>query len=375
VKVSGFVEQKGVVMGEGANRVTSAVNMELSKSIETLKHVKPVQAVLESGAVALTGSHNEKSIGTRRRLRGLGRDLWFKAFLIFEKVGVHVLRKSFYSPIQDYHWLESNKELWMRRCELSGIKWNLDQQMQWLEEICEPYRRELSGVEFQQESAAREWGPGFGPVETELLHCFVRSQAPERIIEIGSGQSTVCMLQASERNAKEGRTASQITCIEPYPRKGLLEIQGINLLKQICQEIPRTVFSELSAGDLLFVDSSHSVKAGSDVIRIFLEIIPNLPAGVFIHIHDINLPYLYNRSTLSPFFMQNSQETAILAALLTGNKRLSVLASLSALHYDRTQDLKSLFADYEPEANFEGLFSCYPRKGHAPNSIWLQTRG
>jgi hypothetical protein len=314
------------------------------------------------------------SFGMRRRIRGLGRDLWFRAFLLFERLGVHVLPKNFYTPIQDYHWLEANKELWMGRSGLSGVEWNVERQMEWVNEICGPYHREVSGVEFHEESAAREWGPGFGAVETEVLHCFVRSKAPERIVEIGSGQSTFCMLRAAELNVKEDRTASQITCIEPYPRKALRELKGVRLLKQMCQEAPSSVFSELRAGDLLFIDSSHAVKVGSDVIRIYLEIIPNLPAGVFIHIHDINFPYLYNRSTLSPFFMNNSQETVLLAALLTGNQHLSVLASLSALHYDRAQELKSLLPDYDPEGNVEGLFSLYPRKGHAPNSIWLETR-
>ncbi|MGB8802818.1 MAG: class I SAM-dependent methyltransferase [Candidatus Acidiferrales bacterium] len=314
------------------------------------------------------------ALGVRRRVRGLGRDLWFKAFLLFERLGIHVLPKSYYSPVQDYRWLEANKELWIGRCGLSGVEWNVERQIEWVAEICGQYHHEVEGLESYQKSAASEWGPGFGPVESQLLHCFVRSKAPARIIEIGSGQSTVCMQRASEINANEGRTASQITCVEPYPRKALQKLEGVRLLKQLCQEVPRSVFSELRAGDLLFVDSSHAVKAGSDVIRIYLEIIPNLPARVFIHIHDINLPYLYIRSTLSPFFMQNTQETALLAALLTGNQHLSVLASLSALHYDRQRELKSLLPDYDPEENIEGLSSCYPLKGHAPSSIWLETR-
>ena len=310
----------------------------------------------------------------RRRMRALGRDLWFKVFLLLEKFGVHVMPKNFYTPIQDYHWLKTNKDLWMGRCALSGIDWNVQQQLEWMQDICRPFHHEVQGVEFHAESAARGWGPGFGAVETEVLHCFVRRKAPARIVEIGSGQSTVCMLHASELNAKEGRAPSQITCIEPYPRRALQDLQGVILMKQPCQSVPGGVFAQLRAGDLLFIDSSHAVKVGSDVIRIYLEIIPKLPAGVFVHIHDINLPYLYNRSTLSPFFMQNSQETALLVALLTGNDHLRVLASLSALHYDRQPELKALFADYDPEENIEGLFSSYPRKGHAPNSIWLQTR-
>jgi hypothetical protein len=314
------------------------------------------------------------SLGARRQARALLRNLWFKAFLLFEKLGVHVLPKNFYTPIQDYHWLKENKQLWIERSPLIGIDWDMERQLGWLREICALHYSEVAGLGFFQESAARGWGPGFGPIESEVLHCFVRSKAPARIIEIGSGQSTVCMLHASELNAKEGRPASQITCVEPYPREALRRLKGVSLLQQPCQSVPVNVFSQLWAGDLLFIDSSHAVKAGSDVIRIFLQIIPSLPAGVFIHIHDINFPYLYTRSTLSSFFIMNSQETALLAALLTGNTRLAVLGSLSALHYDRPREMKSFLTDYEPQASIDGLFTSYPPIGHAPNSIWLETR-
>jgi hypothetical protein len=314
------------------------------------------------------------TLGARRQTRGLIRDLWFKAFQLFEKLGVHVLPKNFYTPIQDYHWLKANQNLWAARGSLVGIDWDIERQLDWLNQICAPYYSEVAGLAFFNESSALGFGPGFGRIESQVLHCFVRSAAPPHIIEIGSGQSTVCMLHASGLNAREGRSASEITCVEPYPRAPLRRLDGVRLLQQPCQAIPNDVFSQLRAGDLLFIDSSHAVKVGSDVIRIYLEIIPNLSAGVFVHIHDINFPYFYSRSTLSPYFMHNSQEAALLAALLTGNKRLSVLSSLSALHYDRPAEMKMLLADYEPQANVEGMWASYPPHGDFPHSIWLVTR-
>ncbi len=309
----------------------------------------------------------------RRRSRAPLRRLWFRAFLLFERLGVHVLPKNFYTPIQDFHWLENNKEAWIERARLDGIGWNLDDQLQWLTEICRPYYHEVSGLQFFEDSSAREWGPGFGPIESQVLHCFMRSKVPARIVEVGSGQSTVCMLNASKLNVQDRRPETLITCIDPYPRKSLQGVDNITILKRPCQLAPRSIFSHLERGDLLFIDSSHAVKVGSDVIRIYLNIIPSLPAGVFIHIHDINLPYLYSRSTLSAYFHTNSQETALLAALLTNNQRLSLLASLSALHYDRPQWLKHLLADYEPQGNIHGLCPSYPAQGHFPSSTWLVT--
>jgi hypothetical protein len=309
----------------------------------------------------------------RRRSRAPLRQLWFKIFLLSERLGVHVLPKNFYTPIQDFHWLENNKEVWIKRARLDGIEWELDDHLKWLTEICEPYVHEVAGLRFYQDSAASEWGPGFGAIESQVLHCFLRSKAPTRIVEVGSGQSTVCMLEASRLNLKEGRSETRITCIDPYPRRSLQGVENVTILKQTCQSAPRTIFSHLHCGDMLFIDSSHAVKVGSDVIRIYLDIIPSLPAGVFIHIHDINLPYLYSRSTLSAFFHTNSQETALLAALLTNNERLSVLASLSGLHYDRPEKMRKLLPDYQPQGNIQGLCPSYPVQGHFPSSTWLRT--
>jgi hypothetical protein len=312
---------------------------------------------------------SEKSSTLRRPLR----TVWFKLFLVFERMGVHILPKTCYSPIQDYRWLANNRSLWVARCRLTGLDWDIDEQFGWLGKICKPYYREIPGLEFYKESSARDWGPGYGPIESQVTHCFIRAVAPPQIIESGGGQSTMCMLHAAAMNAQDGRVVSQILSIDPYLRKELLQQQGITLLQQTCQSVPGEVFAKLRPGDLLVVDSSHAVKVGSDVIRVNLEIIPSLPPGVFIQIHDISLPYLYGPLTPSPSLMNNSQATALLAGLLIGNKSLSVLASLSALHHDKTQQLQMPLPDYRPQSSLEGLRQTEPPTGHFPGSIWMQT--
>lgn len=307
------------------------------------------------------------------RLRTLLRQIWFKAFLLFERLGIQIFPKSYYSPIPNFHWLANNQQIWAGPCRLTGIDWDLEKQLDWLRKICRPYYQEVAGLAFFEENQACEWGPGFGSIESQVLHCFVRSEVPTRILEIGSGLSTVCMLHASDLNLQMGRCRSQITCIDPYPTKRIQEVANISVLKQPCQAVSHAIFAQLRRGDLLFIDSSHAVKVGSDVIRIYLDVIPSLPPGVFLHIHDVNLPYLYDRSTLSSYFFANSQETALLTALLTQNAHLAVLSSLSALHYDRPQELVELVSDYKPQASFQGLCLSYPPEGHFPNSIWVQT--
>ena len=190
------------------------------------------------------------------------------------------------------------------------------------------------------------------------------------MIEIGSGVSTACMLHAIRMNEEEGRE-TRVTCIEPFPKEAFHSIKNITHLRQPLQSAPLSLFAGLQAGDFLFVDSSHAVKIGSEVLRIYLDIVPALPAGVFIHVHDINLPYGYPRDALSAYYA--SQETALLLALLTDNSRLSILACLSGLHYDCPDRLQSIMSDYRPEANQEGLPAPGALPAHFPSSIWLLT--
>ncbi len=130
-------------------------------------------------------------------------------------------------------------------------------------------------------------------------------------------------------------------------------------------------FDELGSGDLLFIDSSHAVKTGSDVVHLFLRVIPALAPGVVVHVHDISLPYLYPRTALEDYF--GWQESTLLAALLTGNSGLRPLASLAALHYGRTEALMKLLPDYQPQANDAGLRTGDWVHAHFPDSFWMMT--
>ena len=222
----------------------------------------------------------------------------FGAFLLLDRVGVHLLPKHYYSPVPDYAWLCANQEVWTKPSSLPGVAWNLDLQFDWLTETCHEYYREIAGLEYFCSLTKREWGLGYGPIESQILHCFIRRWKPQRIVEIGSGVSTRCMLHAAEMNRAEGAAQPDIICIEPFPSAALRQTKSIRLIPELCQTVPASVFAGLSSGDLLFIDSSHAVKIGSDVIRIYLDIIPQLAPGVFIHLHDVYLPYLYPRDAL-----------------------------------------------------------------------------
>jgi hypothetical protein len=302
--------------------------------------------------------------------RSLRHRISTNLFLMLDRVGVHVLPKHFYTPIADYSWLRSHRDAWEPPWDMAGVRWDLDQQLDWLRSVTGTYLNEVAGLDAY--NTLLDYGLGYGPIESQVLHCFVRKYAPRRIIEVGSGVSTACMVEAVRRNRAEGRNDTAILCVEPYPRARLMAIPTVTHVRSHVQTVDRSVFDGLAAGDLLFIDSSHAVKTGSDVAVLFLQIIPKLQPGVYVHIHDVNLPYLYVRETLTTVF--GWQETALLAALLCGNRHLRVMCALSALHYDRQPQLRDLLPDYQPQTRESGLAASDEDPDlHFPSSIFLQT--
>ena len=188
---------------------------------------------------------------------------------------------------------------------------------------------------------------------------MIRSFAPQNVVEIGSGVSTACILNAPEMNSGEGRGPVQMTCIEPYPLVALKGIHSIRHIAAPCQAVPLELFDELQAGDLLFIDSSHAVKTGSDVVRIYLEILLRLQPRVLVHLDDINLPFAYPRAALRSYF--GWKVTALLTALLTDNPRFSIRASLSALRYNRQRELGGFLATIGPSPIWAAYGSTQPR--------------
>ena len=301
------------------------------------------------------------------------KDLSSRVFMTVDRVGIHALPKHFYTPIPDYAWLRANREYWDSSAPLTDILWDLDAQLDWISGLCRPYLPEVLGLESLRTLELSGFGPGYGPIDAQILHCFMRSHRPGRVIEIGSGMSTAIMVEADVRNQDDGVAPTRFTAIDPFPRPALALLEPVQLIRDHVQRVPLELFNSLSAGDLLFIDSSHAVKIGSDVVHLFLRVIPKLHPGVIVHVHDISLPYLYPRTALEDYF--GWQETVILAALLTGNRSLTPLASLSALHYDRADQLRLLLPDYQPQSNDAGMRAGEWVHRHLPDSFWMETSG
>lgn len=294
----------------------------------------------------------------------------FRIFLALERAGVHVLPRHFYSPVADRGWLKQNPELWRRPLAVPAVGRDLEAQLAWLRECCAPYLREVEGFSFLPR--LQELGIPFryGLIEGQVLHCVVRRLAPTRVVEVGGGASTAITAEAVGRNVAEGRAATDITTIDPFAAPELSHLPRVNVLAEPAQAVSGAVFEALEAGDLLFIDSTHAVKAGSELARLYLEVLPALRAGVVVHIHDIYLPYVFSPWVLSDFW--DWQESTLLAALLAGNDRFEVLCCQSALHTAAPDALRGVLPDYRPLALDRGI-EARAATGHFPSSTWLRS--
>ena len=129
----------------------------------------------------------------------------------------------------------------------------------------------------------------FPRLDGAIAYQMVADIKPNNIIEVGSGHSTRFMAQA----AIDHDINVKITAIDPAPRADISKINIVELINKPLQDIDFDIFNRLKSGDILFIDSSHILMPGSDVDILFNRILPILPNGIYIHIHDITLPNDY----------------------------------------------------------------------------------
>ena len=294
------------------------------------------------------------------------------------RLRLYVVPAHYDTPIPDLRQLARTMRHWNRPAAMPGVLVDVDAQLEACREVCLPYQSEFAGNPHYLQARRRAVGPGYGYVEAQALHAVARHLRPKQVVEVGSGVSTYCMLQALAVN---GRPA-ELCCIDPY-RRGPGGLQAPNdqvrlvIVPEPVQHVPLARFETLAAGDLLFVDSSHVVKAGGDVNFVVLEVLPRLEAGVWIHFHDISFPYDFPRDLLLNHAFHN--ETSLLHAWLVHNPRAEIVFCLSQLHYSRSEQLRGVFPEYEPQDNDGGLApkTAKPfraQRRHFPSSIYIRTK-
>jgi Methyltransferase domain len=259
----------------------------------------------------------------------------------WERHGFHVTPARFNQPIPDVQSL--SEKLWTRPSELAGIDWNETAQFNLLESFSkfrDEYQQLSTGT--PQEHSQFYLGNGlFDGVDALVAYCIVRHFQPRLIIEVGSGFSSLVLGQAIEKNKNSG-----LICVEPFPREFLRErFPGLqSLIEKKVQDIGLEFFSQLSSGDILFIDSSHTVKIGSDVNYLFLEVLPRLNPGVIVHVHDIFLPFEYRRDWVLDE-LRFWTEQYLLQAFLTFNSEFDVLLANYYLSHCHPEKLRAAFPD------------------------------
>lgn len=199
---------------------------------------------------------------------------------ISDRWGYHIRPIHYYEPLPDFRSITT--EQITRRRSNPGIDFRSADQLALIDDLSH-YHNELEQLEFDFDNVF------FSGFDAAVYYALIRHLQPERIIEIGGGYSTQLATKALARNGK-----GRLTCIEPYPEARLLDANlDVELIQKPVEQIGVDFFSSLDANDILFIDSSHAVKFGSDVCYEFLDVLPQLKPGVWIHIHDIFFPHDY----------------------------------------------------------------------------------
>jgi predicted O-methyltransferase YrrM len=156
--------------------------------------------------------------------------------------------------------------------------------------------------------------------DAEVLYAVVQLYRPSRIVEVGSGYSTQLFRQA----IKDAGIATHVASIDPSPRQDIRNYCDALIAERVERLPDLGLFEQLRENDILFIDSSHEIKPGNDLLYIMFTVLPRLTSGALIHFHDIFLPYEYPREWIVEN-RWNWTEQYLVQALLTGNNSLNVL--------------------------------------------------
>jgi hypothetical protein len=241
----------------------------------------------------------------------------------------------FYSPIP------SLEEIRQREAQIfgpppdqiPGIDLNLPGQIHLLRHLQKYYPEQPFTIEKEAPRRYFFANPNFSYGESIVLYCLIRYLQPRRIVEIGSGYSSCALLDTNELFCGNGITS---TFIDPYPELLLSLVteadrQRLEILPELVQNIPIDYFAALKANDILFIDSSHVSKVGSDLNHVVFNILPQLKSGVWIHFHDIAYPFEYPKTWIYQGRAWN--EAYLLRAFLQYNNTFQIRFFNSYLHY------------------------------------------
>ncbi len=285
-------------------------------------------------------------------------DIFFKySFNLWQMCGFHVTQNCFYEPIPDTKKLAP--DTFKKISSLSGVDVHENKQLEILNKFRNEFKKEFDLIPFDTRNKNEYFinNDSFASVDGEILYCMIRFLKPKRIYEIGSGNSTLLIVQATEKNKEETGLECEIISIDPYHDDMIKNIAPgkIKLLVKKVENLDLSIFDCLEENDILFIDSSHVLKIGSDVQYEYLDLLPRLNKGVFVHVHDIFLPAEYPKDwVLKEHRFWNEQY--LLQAFLSFNDSFEIVLANSYLHLKHSEKLKETFNSYDRNKNWPASF-------------------
>ena len=269
---------------------------------------------------------------------------------------LQLIPEFFYTPVvSPAHVPESQ---WKGRFDACG-EWSVEKQRAFLRET-PPFADFLGTLPWDppEDPTVFHWNNDqFSHSDAALYYTLLRRFRPRRVVEVGAGHSTKLAARALADNG-----SGEILCIDPHAPAWLSSLRArVEVVAAPVQESADDAFLSLAPSDILFIDGSHICKTGSDVNHLFLRILPRLPAGVVVHVHDICLPYEYPRRW-SEDVLCYWNEQYVLAALLANSSKFEILVGS---YFMQNADIEAL-RPFGPKPEIAGVF---PGGG----SLWMRT--
>jgi predicted O-methyltransferase YrrM len=277
---------------------------------------------------------------------------------VLDRAGVAFVRKHYYAPVIDAH--DIRRPLDAAR-SLPGLDLNEEGQRALVAQF--QYKDELTALPAKKPAVDRYGyqNTTYAEGDAEMLYNMIRHFRPKRIVEVGSGQSTLMALEAIAANRHDDPFYDcRVTCIEPYEQPWL-ERLGVEVIRERVEDCADDLVRTLERGDFFFIDSSHVIRPQGDVLHLYQHLIPQVAPGVIVHVHDVFTPRDYPATwVIDDRRLWNEQY--LMEAFLAFNPSFEVLLAVNWLANDRRDWLT------------EACPVLMKKPGAQPGAFWMRRR-
>lgn len=277
---------------------------------------------------------------------------------VLDKAGLAFVRKHYYAPVIDAgdirHPLDAPRAL-------PGLDLNEDGQRALVQSF--HYADELAALPMKKPAVDRFGyeNTTYAEGDAEMLYNMIRRFRPRRIVEVGSGQSTLMAMEAIAANRREDAAYEcRVTCVEPYEQPWL-ERLGVDVIRKRVEDCPDDLVRSLAANDFFFIDSSHVIRPQGDVLHLYQRLLPLVAPGVIVQVHDVFTPRDYPAKwVIDDRRLWNEQY--LMEAFLAFNPAFEVLLAVNWLANDRRDWLS------------EACPMLMKKPGKQPGAFWFRRK-